>query len=233
MESDGIHELTAAYALNALDPDEERDYEEHLRHCPSCRDELADLQEAATSLAYATESPAPPVALRERIVEAALAERSNVVPLRRRFTTPALGAVAAAAAGIAIGLGIWASSLSSSLSDERALAAQYSHVIGLFTSNVQQVPLKGANGSLVVDRNGDSAIVLAGLQAAPAGKTYEAWVIKDGKPLPAGTFRGGGPTSVHRLTRPVPKGAIVAVTVEPEGGVDAPTTQPFAASSTV
>ena len=64
-----IHELTAAYALNALDPDEERAYEEHLRHCPRCREDLGELQEAAAALSYLAEGPAPPHDLGDRIVE--------------------------------------------------------------------------------------------------------------------------------------------------------------------
>ena len=75
--------------------------------------------------------------------------------------------------------------------------------------------------------------MVSGLEAPPSGKTYEAWVISGDKPLAAGTFDGGGDTSIHRLTRRIPKGAIVAVTVEPAGGVDAPTTEPFAKSSAV
>lgn len=233
MEPEAIHELTAAYSLNALDPAEEREYEEHLRHCPRCREELAGLQEAATALAYATEGPSPPAALRERILEAAVAERSNVVPLRQRWTTPVLTAAAAAAAAVAIGLGLWASSLSGSLSDERTAAAANARVIALFSGQVQQVPLDGATGTLVVNRSGDAALVVEGLQSAPDGKTYEAWVIAGGKARPAGTFQGGSETSVHMLTRPVTKGSIVAVTVEPAGGVDVPTTEPFASTPTV
>ena len=34
MEADTIHELTAAYALDALDEREEREYEAHLARCP-------------------------------------------------------------------------------------------------------------------------------------------------------------------------------------------------------
>ncbi len=126
MEPQGIHELTAAYALNALDPAEEAEYEEHLRHCPQCREELTGFQETTAALAYAVEGPAPPPGLRDRIVDAALAERPNVVPMRRRALPVALGAAAAVAAGVAIALGIWASSLSSSLDDERAARAQES-----------------------------------------------------------------------------------------------------------
>jgi hypothetical protein len=36
-----------------------------------------------------------------------------------------------------------------------------------------------------------------------------------------------------KLARPVPRGAIVAATVEAEGGVDRPTREPFVTSATV
>jgi anti-sigma factor RsiW len=235
MEPEAIHELTAAYALNALDPGEEDAYEEHLRRCDHCRAELAELQEAAAALAFAAEGPAPPPALRERILERAAAERPNVVPLtsRRRWVAPALGAIAAVAAGVAIGIGVWASSLHGSLDSQKRLAESQAQVIALFSGRVQQVPVAGADGTLVVDRKGDGALVLSGLAPAPAGKTYEAWVIVGDEARPAGTFEGGGDTSVHRLTRLVPPGAVVALTVEPDGGVEQPTTTPFASTPAI
>ena len=86
MESLTMHDLTAAYALDALDAEESREYEEHLATCERCREDLAQLGGAAGALAFAVESPAPPAALRSRILETARAERPNVVPLRSRWT---------------------------------------------------------------------------------------------------------------------------------------------------
>jgi len=40
-----IHDLTAAYALDALGPDEVDEYEAHLGQCEQCRAELAELNE--------------------------------------------------------------------------------------------------------------------------------------------------------------------------------------------
>jgi anti-sigma-K factor RskA len=234
MEPEGIHELIAAYALNALDPAEEAEYEEHLRHCPRCREELSGFHETAAALAYAVEGPAPPPDLRDRIVDAALAERSNVVPMPRRWVGPALGAAAAVAACAAIGLGIWAASLSSSLDEERAASAEQSEVIALISDpEAVHHPVTGADGTLVVNAADEAALVLQNLEPAPEGKTYEVWVIEGDTPHPAGTFEGGGATSVVPVDRPVTEGATVAVTVEPDGGVEAPTTDPFAVASTV
>jgi len=228
MEPETIHELTGAYALDALDPAEEAEYEEHLRHCPRCREELSAFREVSAGLAYGVEGPAPPPGLRDRIVDAALAERSNVVPMRRKALPYVLGAAAAAAACAAIGLGIWASSLSSSLDDERAASAQQSELVSLISDpDSVHLPVTGADGTLVVSPSDEAALVLRDLDQAPEGKTYEVWVIEGETPQPAGLFQGGGNTSIVKVGRPVPDGAVVAVTVEPEGGVQQPTTDPF------
>jgi anti-sigma-K factor RskA len=57
------------------------------------------------------------------------------------------------------------------------------------------------------------------LPPAPPGTVYEVWVISSGVTLPAGLMRG----AVVALTRPVPRGAAVAVSVEPTGGSRRPT----------
>src|SRR5207237_3941998 len=110
-ESHDIHEQAAAYVLNALDDEERRVFEAHLGRCTVCDEELGSLRSAAAALAYAVEGPAPPVALRERLLERARAERAdaNVLPLRRRVSLP-VAALAAAAACAALGLGLWAAS---------------------------------------------------------------------------------------------------------------------------
>ena len=130
MEANAIHDLTAAYALDALDSDEAREYEAHLAHCERCRSELASLSVTATSLAYATESPAPPAELRERILVQARSERANVVPLRPRWVGP-VAAVAAVAACAAVALGIWAASLSSKLDASKEKVAAQTRVAAI------------------------------------------------------------------------------------------------------
>jgi anti-sigma-K factor RskA len=210
MERQGIHELSAAYALDALAAEEQRSFEQHLARCAGCRDDLASFQDAAAALAYDVEAPAPPPALRQRILAEARSERATVVPLRRRWAFPAAAAAAVAAACAAIALGIWGASLKSEL-DQRA----------------DVVPLSGARGSLVVAPDGQATLILSGLKRAPAGKTYEIWVIEDGTPKPAGLFGGATGRTAVALTRPVSEGDVVAVTLEREGGVDQPTRRPF------
>jgi anti-sigma factor RsiW len=189
-----LHELTAAYALDALDAEDVEAYEAHLAQCDRCQVDLAGMSEAATALAWATDAPAPPARLRTRILDAAAAERENVVPLRPRGRLAWIAA--AAAACVALGLGVWGATKPS---HERTLAA------------------------VLVVHGSSARLNVSGLPAPPRGKTYEAWVIPaGGRPQPAGTFPGGSIV----LRRPVPHGATVAVTVERAGGVKVPTTTP-------
>jgi anti-sigma-K factor RskA len=197
-----LHDLTAAYALDALDPDEAEAYERHLGQCEECRRQLAELNETAGALAFGTVAPAPSPQLRSAILEAAAAERSNVVPLvRRRWVTRGLAVAAAAAACVVVGF-----------------------VVSAVQSNPKVVAV------VVLGQNRTATLHVSGLRAAPHGKTYEAWVIPAGTaPRPAGLFSGDG---VVRLRTTVPQHAVVAVTLERAGGVPAPTSSPILSTRT-
>lgn len=224
MEANALHDLTAAYALDALDPEDAREYEAHLARCERCRDELASLSEAAGALAYATEAPLPPPELRARILQQARRERENVVPLRPRWVMP-VAAAAGVAACAAIGLGIWAATLSSKLDRREAALAREERVAAILASpNARTISFD--RGALVVARNGAAALVVQNLKDPAEGKTYEAWISANGAPKPAGTFEGGDVVTVP-LEGSVARGASVLVTEERDGGVDAPTQKPF------
>jgi anti-sigma factor RsiW len=223
MESLTMHDLTAAYALDALDAEEAREYEDHLATCERCRAELAQLGGAASALAFAVESPAPSEILRSRILEAARAERPNVVPLRSRWTgtTQAIAAVAAVATVAAIAFGIWSISLSRSLDRERSVRERIERVLA--DPAASRLSVSGnTTGTLVVAGDGEAALIVSKLDRAPAGSVYEAWVIHNDKPLRAATFAGGGNRALVLLERPVPKDSLVAVTLERKPGADTP-----------
>ena len=235
--ADEIHELTAAYALDALDDADRRRFEEHLASCERCQEELEGFWEAAGSLAVAAAGPAPPPALRGRLLETARAERQTVVPLRNRRRLPRLlGAAAAAAAILAIAIAAWSFSVSRSLDDARErLAAAEAAVAVLATPGARSVALEGAEGRLVVTPSGEAALLVRGLEPAPTGKAYALWVLREGgaAPEPAGLFPGRADGSAVRLSRPVPDGAAVAVTLEDSEGAPAPTTEPLLRSPRV
>ena len=215
--AEDIHEFSALYALDVLDPEERERYEEHLAGCERCRRELRSLGEAGAALAYTEEAPAPPEELRSRILEQARAEPSNVVPLRprRSIAVSVAATLAVAATAAAVALGIWSASLHNSLTSERAAV----QVLG--DPNARHVPVQGAPGALVVTPSGKAALAVD-LPPPPKGKTYETWVID--QRVHRDRLFDGRPAVLDRKLQP---GVTVKVTVEPSGGVDAPTTQPI------
>ena len=234
------HELIAAYALDALDDDDRRKVEELLEVSPEAREELRSFVEVSAAMAMAaasTDGPSPD--LRERILAEARSEPQVVVPFdrpasRRGRLVPVLAAVSAVAATVAIGLGIWATSLSSDLDGAReALAHQQSIGSVLADPDARTVGLGQTSGRLVVDGAGAAVLIVDNIDVAPAGKTYEAWVIDAGVATPAGLFPGGAGQSIVKLEHPVSTGSLVAVTVEDAAGASQPTGTPIATSSPV
>jgi anti-sigma factor RsiW len=213
-----VHDLTAGYALDALDPDDRAQYEQHLGDCERCRDELRDFWRVTGALGRAAAGPSPPAALRERILERARAEGGVVVPLRRTVAPRILPAAAAVAAVVVVALGVWGLRLSRELDDVRSELA----VLG--DPNAQTVRTANGEAELVVTPAGDAALVVRRLAPAPQGKDYEIWVFEQGVPRRAGLFEERG---VALLTRRVEPGQAVAVTLEPDGGLDAPSGDPL------
>ena len=231
------HELIAGYALDALDPGDRARAEELLAHSEEAREELRSYTDVSTALAVAATGPAPGADLRDRILAAARAEQQTVVSLderRRSRRVPVLGAVAAVAAAAAVALGTWGAVNANDLDDARtALERERATSALLADPDARTVALESGSGRLVVGEDGDAVLVLDKLGAAPAGKTYEVWVMDGDTPVRAGVFDGGGARDVVPVDEPVDSGSVVLVTVEDDGGVDAPTTTPIVASERV
>src|SRR5581483_1905076 len=141
----------------------------HLSRCEQCSERVQSLRDTAAALAYVPEGPAPPPALRERVLQRVHEQRrGNVVPLRRRIALPAAVSFAAAATAAAIA---------------RVLGDPAAAHIEL-----------GVSSRVVVGSSGE-AVLVSRLAPAPAGKTYELWVITGGTPRPAGLFADGARSS--------------------------------------
>jgi anti-sigma factor RsiW len=231
----GIHELTAGYALDALDQDERRAYEAHLPACATCQKELESFWETTEALAVAASGPAPSPGLRDRILADVRAEPpQNVIPLetRRRRAVPVLAVAAAAAAVVAVAVGLWAANLSSDLDETRAARDRANAAAAVLAHpDARSVALAEGSGRLVVDSDGRAVLIVDDLDPAPAGKTYEMWVASEGaNPQPAGLFPGQDGRDVVPVDGTVGEGQVVLVTIEDAGGVDAPTTEPILGS---
>jgi Anti-sigma-K factor rskA/Putative zinc-finger len=209
-----VDELIPAHALRALDPDDERAVAAHLEICERCRLQLRDFEGVAAALAYASPSLEPPPELRDRVlgaIEPVVAPQPGAVSpatarSRERWSWwPRVSLVAVPALAIAVlALGLWNISLHNRLSDR----------------GVTAVTPVGKVGSAVAFKSGDVTLY-GSLPTAASGHIYEAWVVRGGKPLPAGTF-AGGKSIVFKLTRGAELGDTIAITLEPGNGGSTP-----------
>ena len=85
-------------------------------------------------------------------------------------------------------------------------------------------PAPEAAGRLLWNAVAGGHLNVTSLATLPAGKTYELWAISGGTPRPAGLFsvdaQGAGTLRVEPAAQGVD---VFAVTIEPAGGVSAPT----------
>lgn len=89
-------------------------------------------------------------------------------------------------------------------------------------------------GNVFVNPSSGVLLIASNLPALPVGKTYEMWLIpKGGAPKAAGLFKADARgVGFNLLPGAVDLGTVgtVAVTVEPEAGVSAPTSAPILAA---
>jgi len=77
-------------------------------------------------------------------------------------------------------------------------------------------------------------VALNGLAMPPRGMGYQAWLIMPGgKPVPEPMvhMNAGGSGGVDIEAESMPPGTVVALTVEPSAGSQAPTSKPFMAAT--
>ena len=155
-----------------------------------------------------------------------------------------LPSLAAAAATAAVAVGVWAVVLANSDGDgdrqavemrtQQAQVDEQSRAIALLSEpGAQRIPVAGTSGTvtLVVGGRGEAVLIISSLRRAPAGKAYQAWIIRNSKPFSAALFLAGTGQRIVPLTGQVPRGATVAVTLERARGVKAPTSTPLFAAT--
>ncbi len=244
----GLHDLAAPYALDALDPGERDAFEAHLQSCPDCRAEVDELREAAVGLSEGLELE-PPVDLRRRVLqhvgaEAAstggapggarraeqLSARTSSQRRRDRAGTPG-GRPGhrwwlAAAAAVVVGAGAWGAAELLGQDDPATRIVQ--------AQDAKPYQAQTPQGALTVIASADEdAAVLrmpAEMTPPPQGQVYQAWYVgADGSVRSAGLLT---PESLEEreavLQGTLAGAAAVGLTVEPEGGSDQPTSEPFA-----
>ena len=244
--SERHEELVAALALGAPDGGGQTELEAHLLEgCSRCDGLLAEFRQAATALAAEARPVAPPPELRARILSALGPARAPVRPA----PAPATGAWRLVAAAASLLLVVFAlddarlrrqrEDLRSQSADlagrlhaaQTALAERVLRARVLESDDVQMMLLGGklpqpqAQGRVFWSaRARRGVLVAANLAPLPADRQYELWVFLRGKPVNAGVFDAdaSGRALFESTDFPEPDPQNFAVTIEPRGGLPAP-----------
>lgn len=229
MSSD-IHALAGAYVVDAVDDFERAQFERHLAGCDDCRLEVESLREGAALLAEVVAQPAP-AELRAQV----LSKIEMVRPLpplsvgaqerARRRRIPTMIAAAAALVVIGgVGTAVWhpweqpSSDLTASQLENAADA------------QVMTQELAGG-GAITLTRSQSLNSAYVAMKSMPrlqSNQTYQLWSIHDGKPVSAGLANGD--TSKVLLEGDTATAQAIAITIEPAGGVETPSTDFIVAS---
>lgn len=237
-----VHEdykaMMPAYALSALEADEERAFSRHLSECAECQSELAEWESTAASLALSASAAEPSPQVRERIMNAVRAEKVVKFPERRSVWSSfgSLGAIAAAIMFLALIIGIvvlWQQNRA--MQPELAFARLATTPGAKMTELTGTEQATGATAKIAYDKNGHAMLMASGLPPAPQGKEYQLWFIVGNKPpMPGKSFapddKGQG-TSIDQLPHEAMDSAVFAITLEPAGGLPAPTGEIYLRSS--
>ena len=257
MSHDELRSLIAPYVLGAVSPEETEYVRAHIVACDECRAEADSYAKVVSSLATSVrDGPLPDgfidgvmarareesqgsaaltaVASAEPMVSATdpASEHAVVSPLvrpRRRVGVLAAAAallLVAVLAGALIATTIRLADVSSDLDQEREqLIALVEEQGGITLDD----PAGESVGAMLPTQEGGIFLV-HGLEDAPDERTYQVWLIEGGQPTSAGTFDPSDGVGTLETDRSLEGVEAVAVTVEPEGGSPAPTSDPVLSS---
>jgi anti-sigma-K factor RskA len=228
------------YAMGALDEPEKTELRAHLdRGCEICTAGIREARQFAAFLGASADGPEPPRHLRARVLALA-----GAVPETRwhwRSAWQAAAAVALLALGVIVYQNLRGGSeiaaVRRQLNQSSLEAASLRSALALLQAPETREVTFG-QGAPAPPRGRvfftPSAVLLvaSNLPAPPAGKTYEMWIIRGGKPAPAGLFSSSAQgAALHYYNAPTPllPNDTVAVTLEIAAGVAAPTSQPVIA----
>jgi len=245
--SERFEELVAASALGILEGAEQAELARHLAEgCPTCEELLRDLRAAAAAMASGVRPVTPPAHVRRSILDSVGPARVQAARPPASTSPSAWRAFAAAAALLLVAVGLddakqrrqgeemrsQTAALAGRLQTaETALAERVLRARVLESDDVQMMLLGGkgpqpdARARVFWSPRAKRGILVASnLAALPADRQYELWVFLDGKPVNAGVFDvdASGRALFESTDFPEPGAQNFAVTVEPRGGLPAP-----------
>jgi len=237
-----LSEQYELFALGVLEDPELSELHAHLaRHCDVCTAEVRRAAARMSALASLAPDTEPPNDLRKRVLASV-----GIVP---HFRWNWMQTWATLAAAVVLGLfyvghlrrerirDIALRDAMEQVKQSDAEAARLKDVLALMNApeTIIRVSSEGAahppQGKVFLNPKQGVLLLASNLPPAPAGKTYEMWLIPaGGKPVPAGLFQTElNGTAVHLQKGPVDVGATgaIAVTLESEGAAPQPTSQPL------
>jgi anti-sigma-K factor RskA len=239
----------AGFVLGSLDAHERQVFESHLAQCAECRTEVASLRPIVGVLADAVPQVTPRPEVRNRVLGIAavpgLTTSAEHVVVRgslpqRRKSRPSRSTLwlsIAAAIVIAIGAAIYAVRVQRQLGELQARFDQAQTAAAVLTApDLARIDLQGqpsapdARARALWSRSRGLVFTAANLPPAPAGKVYQVWVVTAQRPISAGLFTtdpAGGSTQYYYTPSDIAAPVAVAVTLEPAGGVAAPTGEKY------
>jgi len=226
-----VHQLAAAYALDALDERERSEFEAHYPACPVCRPEVAGYREALSQVA-ASVAVTPPASLKSSVM-AEVGNTRQLSPLlpdsvvslaNHRQRRQRLGRILTAAAAVMlIAIGAFVVGRNSGNGDDYSAAA--AAVLAMPDTRTTTLTGSGAGSFKVAwsAADGKAVIMGDGLADPGDGKAYELWTIDSQGPHDVRLLDKAGGSQVRRVVRVDGSPTQWAVTVEPAEGSDAPT----------
>lgn len=230
-----VHSLAVPYALDALAPRELRRFERHLPRCAPCLAQTRELAEGAVRLAGAAAMPAPP-GLRERVLSAVRtteqeppprAPVTRGAPPRTRVLLLPAAVLAVLVLVVSAVLALQALRAGDRLDRERAQAREIAHV--LTAPDARAAGERDAWGrgiSVVASESRRRAVVtVTGLGPPPPGRVHQLWLLRPAAaPRSLGLLDGETPVIASDVRA---SGRSLAVTTEPDGGSERPTSAPL------
>lgn len=235
-EHEEMRSLIAPYVLGAVPPEEMAHVRAHLLSCDECLAEVDRLSPAADSLAASVEDIGLPPGFSERVMSRVRADRTSIAstpsPARRWGRLPALTAVAMLLVTAVMGAALYRSNRDLDVRDE---------AVGRLLSD-DGLRLQGTDARAAMIPTEEGALLVAqGLGALPDDRVYQLWLMKgDCEPgsngacdiRGAGTFTTDADLTIIEVDGSLAGYSRAAVTVEPEGGSEQPTTDPVVDSAT-
>jgi anti-sigma-K factor RskA len=217
----------AAYVLEALDPDERASFDAHLSGCDECREEVRSLRRVAEALSRSVPGRTPRPELRERVLGAFAPGGAPAIIAGGRVSRRSWLPLAATLA-LAVGIGIYAARLQERVGELQSAMGVLAAPDLVSIDLAGQAPAPQASARALWSRTRGMVFTASNLPPLPAGRVYQVWVVTAQAPISAGLLTRGqeGAEQTFFETPPdIPPPAAVAVSIEPAGGVPAPTGQ--------